>query len=227
MSLPSVAVVVAVRDGERYLAETLDSILAQHPAPDDVVVVDDGSEDGTLEVLRRAPVGVRVLRQGRRGLGSALNRGISSTDADVVGFCDADDLWTLGKLAYQLAALADDPTVDGVGGLVEQFASPDLPDISNRVRVDTTPIAAPLLAALLVRRATLASLGGFDEQIDNPNIDWISRARTSGYRFATVDHVVLRRRIHDANWSLINAEKSRASLLRVARHDRERRLRVD
>jgi len=227
MSGPTVAVVVAVRDGERYLAETLDSILAHQPAPDDLVVVDDGSEDGTLEVLRRAPVGLRVLRQERRGVGSALNRGIRAIDADVVGFCDADDLWPPGKLAHQLAALAGDPTVDGVGGLVEQFASPDLPDISRRVRVDTTPTAGLVLGALLVRRATLASLGEFDEQIDNPHIDWMSRARTSGTRFATVDHVVLRRRIHDANWGLVNAERSRASLLRAARRDRERRLRVE
>lgn len=222
-----VAVVVATYNSERYLGETLESICAQHPAPRDVVVVDDGSDDRTPDVLRRAPNTVRVLRQERRGAAAALNRGLDAIDADIVGFCDDDDLWTPGRLAHQLAILRDDPSIGGVAGLVEQFVSPDVADIGVRMHVDTAPQFGRVLGTLLVRRTTADAVGPFDEELDMPQIDWVVRAYTSGVRFASVDQVVLRRRIHDNNWSLLNAQKSQAGLLAAARRDRERRLRVD
>jgi glycosyltransferase involved in cell wall biosynthesis len=221
-----VAVVVAAYNAERYLGETLESICAQDPAPRDVVVVDDGSDDRTADVLRHAPSTVRVLHQERRGAAAALNRGVASTDADMVGFCDDDDLWTPGRLARQLAALAEDPAIGGVSGMVEQFVSPDVADMSARVHVDTAPQVGRVLGTLLVRRTTMAAVGAFDEELDMPQIDWVVRAYTSGIRFASVDRVVLRRRIHDHNWSLLNTERSRAGLLHAARRDRERRLGV-
>lgn len=219
-----VGVVIPVRNGERYLGETLESICTQDPAPCDVVVVDDGSDDGTLDLLRSAPGPVRVLRQEQLGLGVALNRGVDAIDAEIVGFCDADDLWTPGRLAIQLAALDDDPTAGGVSGMVEQFISPDSPGLEGRVRFDPAPQAGRLLGAVLVRAATLAAVGSFDEILDNTPVDWIARADGSGTRFAAVDRVVLRRRIHGANWSMLNGEKSRAALLLAVRRDRERRL---
>jgi glycosyltransferase involved in cell wall biosynthesis len=218
-----VSVVVAAYNSERYLAETLESICAQDPAPREVVVVDDGSDDGTAEVLRRAADTVRVLRQERRGAAAALNHGIAASDADLVAFCDDDDLWTPGRLAHQLATLETDPAIGGVGGMVEQFLSPDVADMGARVRVDTTPKVWRVLGTLLVRRTTVAAVGPFDEELDMPQVDWVVRAYTSGIRFASVEQVVLRRRIHDQNWSLLNAERSQAGLLSAARRHRERR----
>jgi glycosyltransferase involved in cell wall biosynthesis len=224
MSGTSVGVVVAVRDGERYLAEALESVLAQQPAPDEVVVVDDGSRDGTAEVLRRYRARLRIVSQAAIGQAAALNRGVAETRCDLLSFCDADDLWAPQRLERQLDALASDPTVDGVGGLIEQFSSPDAPEIARRVRVDTAPVAASLLGALLVRRTAFAVLGGFDNGLGIcAPMDWVARARTGGVRLSAVDHVVLRRRIHPANQGLLRAEQARGELLRVARRDRERR----
>lgn len=227
MSRPPVSVVMPVRDGERYIAEALDSILSQDPPPDEVVVVDDGSQDQTAALAQRAGRRVRVVQQARIGSGSALNRGIVEARSEIIGFCDADDLWMPGKLDRQLEALETDPAAAGVGGLVEQFVSPDAPELVGRVRLRTDPMAADLLGALLVRRSAFDAIGTFNERFDNPLVDWISRARVIGIRFLSVDEVVLRRRIHGANWSIVHREKSRSSLLRIARLDRERRLTIE
>src|SRR5215212_2480245 len=72
-----VSVIVPVRDGERYLAEALESILRQSTTPGEVVVVDDGSTDATPAVLERYAARVRVVRQSAAGVAVALNHGIA------------------------------------------------------------------------------------------------------------------------------------------------------
>jgi glycosyltransferase involved in cell wall biosynthesis len=221
VSGPAVSVVVAVRDGERYLAEALDSVLGQRPAPAEVVVVDDGSTDGTADVLARYGDAVRVERQPASGLAAALNRGVATADGDVVGFCDADDRWLPGKLAAQLDAFATG--VDAVGGLVTEFLSPDAPDLASRVRVDPRPQRARLLAALLLTAGLVDRVGPFDPSLRHgANVDWISRADALGMHLVWVDVPVVQRRIHAANMGHDTAP-ARADLLRVLRRDRRRR----
>src|SRR5581483_1891458 len=121
-----VSVVIPVRDGERYLMAALDSVLVQDPRPDEMIVVDDGSTDDTAALLTERSAPVRSVRQEPRGQAAALNRGIEESTGDVIGFCDADDLWAPGKQARQLAVLRSDPECDGVFGLVQQFVSDEL-----------------------------------------------------------------------------------------------------
>jgi glycosyltransferase involved in cell wall biosynthesis len=96
-----------------YLAETLDGIIGQSPAPDVVVVVDDGSPEPVQLHVAHAPHCLLVRRDERGGLPAARRTGISALDAtELVALCDADDTWRPGKLAAQLAVL-DEGRADG------------------------------------------------------------------------------------------------------------------
>ena len=108
----SVSAVVPCYNGERFLAETLDSLLAQTRPVCEIIVVDDGSTDGSAALAEsfdgRNGVPVRVIRQANSGESVARNRAVGRAAGEWIGFCDADDLWRPDKLARLLAAAGPD-----------------------------------------------------------------------------------------------------------------------
>jgi len=121
-----VAVVIPVRDGERYLRETIESVLAQTLVPAEVIVVDDGSTDSSASIAAGYRPSTRVVSQRAAGLPTALNRGVAETTAELVAMLDADDIWPPSKLELQASQLAADPGLDAVFGHMKSFLSPDL-----------------------------------------------------------------------------------------------------
>jgi glycosyltransferase involved in cell wall biosynthesis len=98
-----VSCIVPVFNGERYLREALDSILAQTYRRLEIVVADDGSADGTAGVVATFGDQVRYIRQANQGPSSARNLGIHVTTGEFIAFPDADDLWHAEKLERQVA----------------------------------------------------------------------------------------------------------------------------
>ena len=111
--MPSVAVVVPVRDRAAMVSEAIASVLAQTYRDFALVVVDDGSTDGSASIaeaaLADAPPGARVLRQETQGVAAARNAGVAAVDCRWIAFLDSDDLWLPTKLAAQMAWLAARP----------------------------------------------------------------------------------------------------------------------
>ncbi|MFI4903425.1 MAG: glycosyltransferase family 2 protein, partial [Burkholderiales bacterium] len=96
-----VSVVMPMYNGEAYVAEALDSVLAQTRPADEIVVVDDGSHDASAAIVARYS-GVRYVRQANGGCAAARNRGVAEAGGDVVAFIDQDDRWLPGHLARML-----------------------------------------------------------------------------------------------------------------------------
>ena len=106
------SVLIAAYDAEAFLAATLASALGQTFTDLEVVVIDDGSHDGTASVVRRAAADdprVRLIQQANRGLSATRNRGVVESRGDLVAFLDHDDLWHPEKLALQVALLDAHP----------------------------------------------------------------------------------------------------------------------
>jgi GT2 family glycosyltransferase len=120
---------------------------------------------------------------------------------DALAFIDADDLWTPGKLARQIEALAADPELDAVFGLLETFASPDLTqDQRSRLRIPKTAEPAFTKNGMLIRRAAFSRLGGFDPERRHADfLAWYARAVGEGFRWRLQPDVVCRRRVHAQN----------------------------
>src|SRR5919201_1733113 len=108
---PTVSVVIAVYNGARWIAETLDSVLAQSFPRFEVIVVDDGSTDATPAVAASYGDRVRYLRQDNGGQPSARNAGIRAARGSYIAFVDADDLWVPTKLQMQVDFLARQPSL--------------------------------------------------------------------------------------------------------------------
>jgi glycosyltransferase involved in cell wall biosynthesis len=105
----TVSVVLPTWNRRELVARALTSVLAQSRTPDEVIVVDDGSTDGTAEALREDFPGVVVLSQENRGVSAARNRGIAEAKGEWVAFLDSDDEWLPRKLETQLDALSASP----------------------------------------------------------------------------------------------------------------------
>lgn len=166
-----VGVIVAAQAPVPWLDEALESVLSQEPAPDEVVLVDHGSEPA---IAPRA--GVRGLRLDDPGGGPAAARqaGLEAlADCDWVALADADDVWEPGKLAAQLGGLEENPQAGvcfGRASVVDAEGRPtgeSLPELEGRVYRDVAmrtllyernPIPA---ASAMVRRHNLERAGGF------------------------------------------------------------------
>ena len=121
MGQPHVSVVIPVWNGERYLREAIESVLEQNLESLEVVVIDDGSTDGTSVILQEYAINgrIRVHRQTNQGLVAALNTGLQIARSKYVARFDADDICMPGRLTAQLRHLECHPEVLAVGGAIE------------------------------------------------------------------------------------------------------------
>ena len=108
--MTTITAVVPAYNAEKYLEQSLMSVLKQTRPCDEIVVVDDGSLDGTADVARSFPE-VRYIYQDNRGDADARNRAISETSSDFIAFLDADDLWKPEKLHLQLQMFESRPSL--------------------------------------------------------------------------------------------------------------------
>lgn len=224
---PLVSVVVPVFDGAAFLAEALDSVLAQSWAPLELIVVDDGSTDESGRIAhayRSAHERCSVLRQENQGVTSARNQGIAASAGEFVAFLDQDDLWTETALETHLRHHRAEPDLQFTLAMQECFLQPGcaVPPWFRLQRLDE-PVTGYLPGTLVARRSAFDRVGLFDEHYPIcSDADWFARARDAGVPMATLPDVTLRRRIHDANQSRRSAQ-IQSELLRIMAHSARRK----
>ncbi len=210
-----VSVIIPVYNGERYLGEALASVLQQSYRPLEIIVVDDGSQDGTAQVAQQFGDQVRYTFQTQQGTGPARNHGVALARGDFLAFLDADDLWLPHKLQLQMNALQQDPTLAMAFGQVEQFYSPELtdhaqPDLGNR-----QTLAGVCASAMLIRRKDFLRVGLFDPAWIIEFLEWYSRAQRVGLSTCILPETVAKRRIHQNNLTVREHTLIRSEYLRL------------
>jgi glycosyltransferase involved in cell wall biosynthesis len=196
MASDLVSVIIPVFNGERFLAEAVKSILAQSHRNLEVIVVDDGSMDGSAKAVQGYPV--RYFSQPHLGPGAARNFGIRQAQGGFLAFLDADDVWMPEKTAGQMAMLAARPELEAVFGWVEQFT--DAEAEPSKARFVGAVLNGIHPGAMLIRAASFARVGMFptDRRIGE-FMDWFAHAMEAGLVSAVLPEVVVRRRIHGEN----------------------------
>ena len=178
LTTPSIAVVIAARDAENFIAETLESLVLQSSPPSEVIVYDDGSRDATMEVAKgyrgRLP-GLQVLRgEQSLGISAARNRANAVSSSDYLAVLDADDIFprhTIHRyenflaehpetdLLYADTVVCDEELIRGRERRYPEFATPR--DAIRRT------LGSPLVpfkhSSMVFRRKALEALGGYDE----------------------------------------------------------------
>jgi glycosyltransferase involved in cell wall biosynthesis len=107
-TMPAISVIIPTHNRASYLREAVDSVLAQDFRDYELIVVDDGSTDDTVEILETRPVTKKIFQQ-HSGVSAARNTGISQSTGTFVAFLDSDDLWLPTKLRTQMAFFANHP----------------------------------------------------------------------------------------------------------------------
>jgi glycosyltransferase involved in cell wall biosynthesis len=196
-----ISTIMPAYNSERYIAPALDSVLSQTRPPDEIIVVDDGSTDGTLDVLRAFANDIRIIRQQKCGISRALNVAIAAATGDAFAFLDCDDLWAPEKLQIQNDVLSAERDLEAVFGAVHQFASPELPpETVSEFVVPDGPQPGISKNTLLIRRAGFERIGRFDEHLVVADfVDWYARANVLNLRWRMLPQVVALRRHHPGN----------------------------
>ena len=217
MSALDISCIVPVYNGERFLAEALDSILAQTHQAVEIIVVDDGSTDATPEIVASYGERVRYERQENAGPASARNVGLDLALGELVAFLDADDLWHREKLALQTARFQKRPELQFVLGHVENFWMPELRDEELRIGDHQLkrPVPGYVFQAMLARRSVFEIVGRINPALRiSEDSDWFSRAQACGTAMEIIPETVVYRRFHSANISR-NQNALRTGLLDV------------
>ncbi len=167
----NISVVVPAYNAERSIGETIESILNQTMPPTEVIVIDDGSLDGTAGVVRGFGTRVKYERQENAGASAARNRGIALAKGEYLAFLDADDLWLPQKLEKQIALLERNPDLRWVYSDAFIFADGQ-PESTTRVGRHLKLRSGNIFEALLlgdfiasptpvIHREVFARLGAF------------------------------------------------------------------
>lgn len=218
-----ISTIIPVYNGERYLADTLVSALAQDYGRQEIIVVDDGSTDSTAAIVQAYPT-LRYVFQTNQGHGAAKNTGIAAAQGDFLAFLDADDVWLPDKLSIQMRHLLAHSKAEIAICLMETLLEEDMewPANLNKAHYRQTP-PAYLPSALLAHRRVFDQIGWFAPQYYHSNdSDWFFRAQDAGLTIAIVPQVLLRHRLHHNNLSY-QAHAINAELLGVIRASVQRK----
>ena len=205
-STTSVSVVVTCYNQARFLGEAIESVLRQTCPPREVIVVDDGSQDDTAEVIKRYGE-IRYIPQANQGVVAARNNGWRETTSDYVVFLDGDDRLAADALEVGSKSLNANPTCGFAFGRSHLIAA------DGTALTQTSPVCteenfyAALLrrneiwmpAQVIYRRAVLEAVGGFDATFDHGSDYELYLRITQKYTAFAHNKLVAEWRQHDAN----------------------------
>jgi glycosyltransferase involved in cell wall biosynthesis len=204
-----VSVIIPNYNYAKYLREAIDSVLAQTYAKVEVVVVDDGSTDGSQDVIAKYGDRITAILQQNQGVSAARNNGVAATHCEFVAFLDADDAWLPTKIEKQIAMFRQDPKlglvhvgveeVDADGHTIGRRLDGMSGDVSHELLLFERPVVLGGGSGLMVPRSVFEQVGGFDTRLST-SADWdlfyrIGRKHKVGF----VPECLLRYRYHGSN----------------------------
>lgn len=222
---PLVSCVIPVFNGERYIAEAIESVLSQTVPIAEIIVADDGSDDGTVGVVGRFGENITYVHQKNQGAPAARNQGARIASGEFIAFLDADDLWIDDKTERQLAQFRQHPDLGSCATYMQNFWMPEVAEeLAGQKRGRLTAPQAGTASTVMVRASTFNQIGPFDTTLRHRDVqDWLIRMRDRGWRMETLPDVLVRRRVHRSNMSRNRSDHGEQELLRLAREALEGR----
>ena len=219
-----VSVIIPVYNREKYIAETIQSVLTQTYDSWEIIIVNDGSVDRSEEIALSFGEQIRYVSQTNQGIGAARNAGVRLAKGAFLAFLDSDDLWIPDKLTKQMAVLLGTPSLDMAFGYVQPFVSPELRNEERpAIRSATEIMPGYQAGTMLIRRDAFHQVGGFETNWElGEFLDWYARARDLGLKSFMLPEVVMKRRLHKSNLGSIKRD-NRVDYVRVLKSVLDRR----
>lgn len=226
MKNPLISCVVPTFNSARYLGEALDSILAQTYRPIEVIVTDDGSTDGTVDVVDAYSEHIRFVSQPTSGPSATRNLGLCAAKGGFVAFLDADDLWHPEKLERQMRRFEERRDLDVSVTHVRMFWADPLSEerahYQDHSRAQNIPGYAT--TTLLAPRRVFDTVGPFNtEYWFGDATDWFLRAREEGLVMELMPDVLTYHRMHESNLTRRRSRESRDEFLTIVKESLDRR----
>ena len=222
---PTVSMLMPAYDSERYIADAIASLQTQAPCDLEIVVVDDGSQDSTAQIVREVAAGdprVHLLQGPHRGVAAARNLALGAARGRLIGFLDSDDLCPPGRIDRQLRKLADAPEVCAIVGELLLFETLK-EDLSPKPGTKTEQVLGISLTTALFRREVFNRYGTFDETLAyGEDLDFYLRLIEAEERILIEREVATLYRRHATNMTHQKTDMAR-SFLRVMHKSISRR----
>ncbi|HYE37064.1 glycosyltransferase [Methylocaldum sp.] len=171
-----VSIIIPVYNAVTYVRETIESALSQTYSPCEIIVVNDGSTDGSLDILNKYSERITIISQLNKGVSGARNRGVRESRGKYIAFLDSDDIWDKNKIERQVNILESHPDcfmtycdhriIDAVGNITGMSGATQFFRASGQVlkaMLQGSFIISPTVT--LVRRSAFEKAGGFDETL--------------------------------------------------------------
>ena len=231
MATPLVSVIVPTYNNAKIISYTIESILGQSYSPLEILVINDGSTDETMEVMKKfsGHASMVVHTQSNQGDIAARNKGIELSHGDYVAFCDSDDIWNRDHVRFLVEQVAGSPEVGMAFDNVIYFIDSEKPedrggpiltdddklliDAERAKKLAAAPVALREMytdnlittSAFMVPKGVFARVGVFDKDIYLMNDLHLFYRIGAYYAVRFVDYVGVKKRIHPKSLSMINS----------------------
>jgi glycosyltransferase involved in cell wall biosynthesis len=226
MILPMVSVVIPVFNGERFIGEALASLRCEQKIEPEIIVVDDGSADGSVGIVKslaERDSRIHLITGSHRGVSAARNIGVRAATGEYITFLDCDDVCPPGRIERQALKLASHISVAVVVGETLWFEAltPDLDPVPGTRCMRGLCVT---LHSALFRRSVFETYGLFDEQLKScEDLDFFLRLSEGGARFLIETEIASLYRRHPGNMSRDIHLEQRGTLLALRKSIARRR----
>lgn len=219
----AISVIIPVYNGAEFLAQALDSVLAQTLTVKEIIVINDGSTDNTEAVALSYGTTIIYQSQLQKGPATARNQGLKLAQGEYVAFLDADDLWPPTRLAQLSACFQAQPTLDIVVGQTQAIQL-NLADTVNHQLLGVAQVCFSLGSGLFKRSLFDATqIGLLDESlIYSEDMDWFNRAREKAVQLVKIEPVTLWYRRHSQSMTS-NRPADKLQIAQVIKRSLDRR----
>ncbi|AWV99993.1 glycosyltransferase family 2 protein [Arcticibacterium luteifluviistationis] len=219
-----ISVIIPIFNAEKHLRQALDSVLNQSQSASEIIVINDGSTDNTLQILNGYANHLRIINRENKGPAFTVNEGISLSKNDWLCFLDADDLWTNNKLEKQYRFTQENPNTNVFFGMSEQFLSEELSEEQKkRITLIKNPQNGMLRSTMMVHKSIFGQTSFFDTTlVFGEFIDWFTKLKEHGIPYLIQDELFHLRRLHPNSLTSKREHLSDFAKLLKRKLDRER-----
>lgn len=223
MNPPAISVILAVKNGERYIEQAINSVLDQTLKPIEILVIDGHSTDKTRKICSQFSE-IKYIIQNGNGIPDAYNQGINTAEGDFISFISHDDLWKPEKLEKQINHMINDSKLQFTVTMAEFFLETGFECPAGfKKELFTKEQVAFIMETLVARKSVFDLIGMYDTSYSTgEDTDWFARAIDYKVPFNIVHETLVLKRIHDKNSALLNNENTR-NLLKSLRKSIKRK----